>query len=82
MWGDFEQHRREIRKPLTPTAAKHANLQLQAMGEGRAIAALRHTIAKGWQGIREPDSASMGSMSQTRSATAAEHLANPWGAPA
>lgn len=54
-WAMFGQHRRELRKPLTPTASKMALEQLERMGEDRAIAAIKHTIAKGWQGIREPD---------------------------
>ena len=54
-WEQFAQHRREIRKPLTPTASKLTLEQLERIGEDRAIAAIRHTIAKGWQGIREPD---------------------------
>ena len=29
--------------------------ELQAMGERRAIIAIKHTIARGWQGIREPE---------------------------
>ena len=55
-WADFLKHRQEIRKKMTPTATKHAWKELAAMGEQRAIAAINHTIAKGWQGIREPDS--------------------------
>lgn len=54
-WADFTQHRKEIRKKLTPTAAKYQLAALQQMGEARAVAAIRHTIAKGWQGIREDD---------------------------
>jgi hypothetical protein len=54
-WGAFAQHRRELRKPLTPQATKHAADELAEMGPERALRALRHTIAKGWQGIREPD---------------------------
>lgn len=61
-WSDFEQHRREIHKPLKPTSRKMALKELATMGEHRAIAALRHTIAKGWQGIREPE----GSMTSKR----------------
>lgn len=54
-WTDFVKHRQEIRKKMTPMATKHAWKELAAMGEQRAIVALNHTIAKGWQGIREPD---------------------------
>lgn len=54
-WANFEKHRFEIRKPLKPTSRKLALQELAAMGERRAIMAIRHTVAKGWQGIREPD---------------------------
>ncbi len=54
-WSQWQQHRTEIRKPLKPTMRKAQLAELAAMGEQRAIAALRHTIAKGWQGIREPE---------------------------
>lgn len=55
-WSDFCQHRVEIRKKLTPKATAGALEVLAKMGEPRAVAALRHTIAQGWQGIREPQS--------------------------
>lgn len=54
-WKCYAQHRLELKKPLTPQAAKHAAAELAEMGPARALRALRHTIAKGWQGIREPD---------------------------
>jgi hypothetical protein len=54
-WEDFTKHRGEIRKPLKPTSTKMALAELQAMGERRAIIAIKHTIARGWQGIREPE---------------------------
>lgn len=56
-WQAFVKHRSEIRKPLRPTSTALQLEALKAMGEERAIAAIRHTIAKGWQGIREPDGA-------------------------
>lgn len=54
-WKNWEKHRAEIRKPLKPTMRNGQFAELKAMGEQRAIAAIKHTIAKGWQGIREPD---------------------------
>jgi hypothetical protein len=54
-WTDWKKHRSEIRKPLTPTAAKAQLGQFSEWGRNRAIAAIKHTIAKGWQGIREPE---------------------------
>jgi hypothetical protein len=56
-WDDWQQHRREIKKPLTPTATQEQMRQFKAWGEVRSITAIRHTIKNGWQGIREPDQA-------------------------
>lgn len=53
-WKNWEQHRREIKKPLTPTATQQQIAALIDMGEQRAIAAIRHSIASGWRGIFEP----------------------------
>ena len=54
-WEDFTKHRSEIRKPLKPTSTNLALAELQSMGERRAIIAIKHTIARSWQGIREPE---------------------------
>ncbi len=55
-WKDWQTHRKEIRKPLKPTMTKGQLQELAAMGEQRAITCIRHTIRKGWTGLREPDS--------------------------
>jgi hypothetical protein len=54
-WQDWQEHRREIKKPLTPKASESQMAEFKAWGESRAIAAIRHTIKMGWQGIREAD---------------------------
>lgn len=54
-WSKWTQHRKEIRKPLKPTMIQEQLRDLQTMGERRAIAAIRYTISKGWQGLREPE---------------------------
>lgn len=54
-WSDWQMHRREIKKPLTPTAVKQQLAKLAGMGPDRAVEALRHSMANGWQGIFEPD---------------------------
>jgi hypothetical protein len=54
-WGNWEQHRIEIKKKLTPTTKRQQLAKLGEMGEARAIAALKHSLAGGWQGIFEPD---------------------------
>lgn len=53
-WELWEQHRREIRKPLKPTATKRQLANLKELGEQRAIAAINHSIGQGWTGIFEP----------------------------
>jgi hypothetical protein len=45
----------EIRKPITQTSAARQLKQLAGMGVARAIATIDHTIAKGWQGLVEPE---------------------------
>jgi hypothetical protein len=54
-WQSWEQHRREKRKPLTPTSTKMQFREFVVMGEQRAIAAIHHSITKGWTGIFEPN---------------------------
>lgn len=53
VWSKWIKHRSEIRKPLKATAAELQLSQLEKMGEARAIAAILHSISKGWQGIFE-----------------------------
>ncbi len=53
----WQQHRREINKPMKPTATTALLNKCKAMGEERAITAINHSIANGWQGIFEPDAA-------------------------
>jgi hypothetical protein len=55
-WGDWKAHRLEIKKPLKPTQSVKQLAKLESIGELRAIAMIEHTIEKGWQGLREPDS--------------------------
>jgi hypothetical protein len=54
-WADWHQHRVEIKHKFTPTAERNALAKLANMGPDRAVAALRHSMANGWQGIIEPD---------------------------
>ncbi len=54
-WQDWNNHRKEIKKPLKPTQIEKQLEELRAIGEQRAIAMINHTITKGWQGLREPD---------------------------
>lgn len=54
-WARWVQHRSEIRKPVKPTMAAAMIKQLEAMGHDRAVACIDHTIAMGWQGLREAE---------------------------
>ena len=53
-WRDWEQHRRETKKPLTPMAIKKQSDMLATIGPVRATAAINYSIANGYQGIFEP----------------------------
>ena len=55
-WSLWEAHRRDIKKPLTPTSVRQQLKSLSALGLSRAIASIEHTIEKGWIGLREPES--------------------------
>lgn len=50
-WTDWEQHRREIKKPLTSTSVRYQLKDLAALGEAEAIAKLTRSITSGWQGM-------------------------------
>jgi len=54
-WAKWQKFRKELKKPLTPTMVEGQLAMLAELGEARAIAMIRHTITKGWQGLREPD---------------------------
>jgi len=54
-WADWEKHRKEIKKPLTPTSVSRCLNQLAGLGVRKAIVMIDHTIAMGWQGLREPE---------------------------
>lgn len=55
-WETWLEFRRdELRKPVTPISGKMSLKLLSRLGASRAIEAIEHTIANGWQGIREPD---------------------------
>ena len=53
-WDEWLQHRKEIRKKMTPLATRKALNALQEMGELQAIVAINLSISKGWTGIHQP----------------------------
>ena len=54
-WEDWTKHRKETKKPLTPTSAKAMLKKLGGMSERDAVAMIEHTVAMGWQGLRAPE---------------------------
>lgn len=50
-WSEFAQHRREIKAPLTPTAAQRIVADLAAVNEANAVEALRKSVKHGWRGV-------------------------------
>lgn len=66
-WLRWGKHRREIRKPLTQTQCLEQLRQFADWGTVRSIAAINHTIIKGWQGIVEPDQSSSTTQGERKS---------------
>lgn len=52
-WENWQQHRKEKKIKITPLAAKMQIKQCSEWGEGRAVAAIEHSIRNGYQGIYE-----------------------------
>jgi hypothetical protein len=53
-WDRWTAHRRELRKPLTPTATRQQFAELERMGPEDAVAAIDQSIRNGWTGIFAP----------------------------
>ena len=53
-WNDWQAHRTELRKRLTPSTKRKQLAKLAQMGVTRAIAAIEHSIEAGYTGIFEP----------------------------
>lgn len=51
-WDEWTSHRREIGKPMKPTAANRQLKQLEAMPD--PVAAIHHSVASGYQGVYPP----------------------------
>ena len=54
-WLTWCQHRRELRKKLTPTSVLKQLGQLAVIGPVRAVAMIEHSISKGYSGLYEPN---------------------------
>ncbi len=53
-WTRWQQHRREIRHPLTPTTVQQQLRDFALIGVTAAIARIEHSIKNGWQGLFDP----------------------------
>ncbi len=67
-WAGWVANRKEIGKPMTERAAKMQLAKLKDIGHDRAISAIEHSIANGWQGIFEPSGRGGGSGTYKRQA--------------
>jgi hypothetical protein len=67
-WLAWNQHRLEIKKPIKPTSAAGQLRRFERLGVAKAIAAIWHTIEKGWMGIREPEGGDVAPRSRVPSA--------------
>lgn len=54
-WNDWEQHRREKKKPNTALSRKQQLKKLANYGPTKAIELIERAILKGWQGIVFPE---------------------------
>ena len=57
-WTSWQQHRRELKKPLTPTATQQQMAKLREWGPAQAIIALNNSIASGWTSLYLPSAPS------------------------
>ena len=53
-WLEWCQYRREIRKPVTETAANRQLKKLAAWGPDQAAASIDQSISNTWTGLFEP----------------------------
>lgn len=53
-WEEYAQHRKELRKPLTPTAIKRAMRKVEELSLGnprRALAIIEQSMEENWIGV-------------------------------
>jgi hypothetical protein len=60
-WSGWIEHRSEIHHKLTPTAVREQIKEIRELGPDRAVAAIKHSIANGYQGLYEPHQKPTGS---------------------
>ena len=71
-WKKWDKFRKEKKAPLTPTMVESQIKKMEEWGHDRSIAAIEHTIFKGWQGLREPETEATND--PYRQLTTEEHL--------
>jgi DNA-binding transcriptional regulator YhcF (GntR family) len=54
LWADWQEHRRNIKKPLTLLSAKQQIKAMDEWGLGASIESLRQSLSNGWQGLFKP----------------------------
>ncbi|MCC7419960.1 MAG: hypothetical protein IT428_06755 [Planctomycetaceae bacterium] len=59
-WELYCTHLTEKRARMTPTSTKEQLAKLSEIGEQRAIAAIKHSVAQGWKSIIEPSESRSG----------------------
>jgi hypothetical protein len=64
-WGRWVKFRSELRKPLTASTTSATLKSYATRGPAALIAAIDHTILRGWQGLRDPDVAPSGTAPQS-----------------
>lgn len=65
-WVSWFRHRHEQGKYLTQTSGDTVLVDLAKMGIDRAIAAIRHSISRGWLNIYEPETPTRASLNGTQ----------------
>jgi hypothetical protein len=75
-WADWIADRKERRKPLTARGARQQLAKLQPLGPDRAVAAIGHSIASGYQGIFEGNDHARSSGNRTAPPAATDPRAN------
>jgi len=58
-WNAWYLHRKDLRKPITPTSRSLQFKRMKEWGESRSVAAIYHSIEHGWTGIFEPKQTSV-----------------------
>jgi len=54
-WGEWTEHRREIRKKLTPSTTKKQLAMLAELGPDAAVESIGQSIRNGWTGLFAPN---------------------------